>query len=155
MALATNPTIGSDRELTINRTFNAPPALIFKMWTQPEHIARWWGCTTCRSVDVRADARPGGAFEAVMTLADGTVHTIFGTFKEVREFTHLAFTWSWRRDDGSRGSDTVVTVDLAKDGDKTALTLHQAVFDEPDECSGHIEGWTASLDRLVECLAGN
>ncbi|MEQ8665033.1 MAG: SRPBCC domain-containing protein [Rhodospirillales bacterium] len=153
MALAASPTPAADRELTITRTFNAPRALLFRMWTQPEHVARWWGCVDCQSIEVRMDARPNGAFSAEMVLTDGAVHLIYGVFTDVREPEHLALTWTWKRDDGTKGSDTVVTIDLADRDDKTEMTLHQAVFDDVDECSDHLEGWTASLDRLDDRLA--
>lgn len=152
MALATDPAPAGDRELTIVRSFDAPPALLFKMWTQPEHIARWWGCPYCRSVSAKTDVRVGGAFQVDMDLEDGSLHTISGVYKEIREPDLLSFTWSWRRDDGTKGSDTVVTVEFAYRGDVTEMTLHQAVFGDPAECLGHNEGWTTSFDRLLRYI---
>lgn len=62
---------GDSRTFTINRTFDAPRALVFKLWTSPEHLARWWGPKGFAIRVVKLDARPGGIFHYVMTSATG------------------------------------------------------------------------------------
>jgi uncharacterized protein YndB with AHSA1/START domain len=139
------------RTLTISRTFNAPRSLVFKMWTQPEHIVRWWGCDYMSAIDVTNDLRVGGAFRAAMTLDDGSLHVIVGKYLEISEPDRLSFTW-WV-ENGSAGGETVVTVSLEEDGDRTLMTFHHAIFDEPDMCTGHREGWTSSFTRLDALFA--
>jgi uncharacterized protein YndB with AHSA1/START domain len=48
-------------ELVISRVFDAPRSLVFKTWTQPEHLARWWGPKGFTLVSCTLDVRPGGA----------------------------------------------------------------------------------------------
>ncbi|MBO6518712.1 MAG: SRPBCC domain-containing protein [Rhodospirillales bacterium] len=136
----------SNRVLTIERTFNAPRALVFKMWTQPEHMARWWGCGYMKHIEVSADLRVGGQFRAAMTLDDDSSHVIVGKYLEIDQPTHLSFTW-WV-ENGAAGSETVVTIDLSEDGGKTHMSFRHGTFDEADMCAGHGEGWTVSFDRL-------
>lgn len=137
------------RELVITRTFKAPRALVFKAWTQPEHMARWWGCDHMQQNRVTNDLRIGGAFQSDMTLADGSRHVISGTYLDIDEPNRLSFTWTWRNGD-AKGSDTVVTIDLEDDGDGTRMSFRHSFFDTVEECDGHREGWTASFDRLAE-----
>ena len=69
--------------LLLTRTFAAPRALLFKLWTQPEHIVRWWGCAETGEVDFTNDLRVGGEFSAVMQLANGHTHRITGVYCKI------------------------------------------------------------------------
>jgi len=144
-------TDATSRELTITRTFKAPRALVFKAWTRAEHIARWWGCPQTRAIKVSNDPREGGAIRAEMTLEDGNLHIVVGTYIEFDEPARLSFTWNWAHAD--MGSDTVVTITLEEQGDETLMTLHHAVFDTVDLRDAHNEGWCMSLARLEGLLS--
>ena len=139
------------RELEIVRTFKAPRGLVFKMWTQPEHIARWWGCGYMTDNKVTNDFRVGGTYRVEMTLEDGSLHVITGTYLDIAEPERLSFTWNVPS--GMAGSETVVTIALEDDGDDTKMTLRHAVFDAADMCDAHNMGWTTSFDRLETLLA--
>lgn len=141
----------SSRVLEITRTFKAPRALVFKVWTQPEHIARWWGCGYMVENKVTNDLRVGGAFRSDMTLDDGTHQVIVGKYLEIDEPARLSFTWNW--ESGLLGTETVVSITLEEQGADTVMTMRHEVFDTTDLCTAHSEGWTASLDRLAELLA--
>lgn len=136
-------------ELVIDRTFAAPRALVFKAWTQPEHIARWWGCGHKQDIKVTNDLRVGGGFRAEMTLDDGSTHIISGTYLEIEEPSRLKFTWTWRNGD-AKGSDTIVTIDFDDVGDATRMLFSHENFNTIEECDGHRDGWTTSFDRLSE-----
>ena len=141
-------------ELVIERHFDAPPALLFKMWTDPEHIARWWGCTAMRANKVRNDLRVGGAFSSEMTLEDGTLHTISGTYRVIDPPALLSFSWTWENETMGRGQDTLVTISLAQDGTGTMMTLHHAMFEDAETRDQHHQGWSASVERLAGLVAG-
>jgi uncharacterized protein YndB with AHSA1/START domain len=69
----TNNTITSveDRELIINRVFNAPRELVYKTWTNPEHLPQWWGPKGFTITVQEIDVRPGGVWRFVMHGPDG------------------------------------------------------------------------------------
>jgi uncharacterized protein YndB with AHSA1/START domain len=140
-------------ELVIERRFDAPPELLFKMWTEPEHIVRWWGCPMMRANKVTNDLRVGGGFRSEMTLEDGVEHTLFGTYREIEPPTRVSFTWTWENETMGRGYETLVTVMLAADGDGTMMTLRHEFFEDADMRDQHNEGWTASVDRLSGIVA--
>jgi len=136
------------RELVMVREFAAPISLMFKVWTQPEHMARWWGCPAVDSVKVTADLRVGGKYRAVMQLSDGNVHRVTGAYREIVEPDRISFTWAWEDADGNPGHETLVTVTLRAKGDKTEMTLRHAIFETAEACNLHHEGWSTSFERL-------
>jgi uncharacterized protein YndB with AHSA1/START domain len=139
--------------LLLTRVFDAPRALLFKLWTQPEHIVRWWGCAETGKVDFTNDLRVGGEFTAVMQLANGHTHRITGVYCKIEEPARLVFTWAWENTDGFQGGETLVSVSFADRDGKTELTLRHESFATDDACAAHGEGWGASLDRLAEIAA--
>ena len=143
-----------ERVLVITRLLAAPPSLVFKMWTEPAHMVRWWGCPRNKAATVTEhDLRPGGRWRVVMRLEDGTEHRVGGVYRELSPPERLAFTWAWEDADGILGHETVVTVTLAEKAQMTEMTLHHALFETTEMRDLHGEGWTASLDRLAAYLA--
>lgn len=58
-------------DFVISRTFDAPRDLVWKMWTEPEHLAQWWGPKGCMVRVVQLDVRPGGMFHYVLSFEQG------------------------------------------------------------------------------------
>ena len=73
----------SDREILLTREVDAPPAMVWRAWTDPSHLAKWWGpagfSTTTRSMEVR----PGGTWRYVMHGPDGQDYENLISFLEV------------------------------------------------------------------------
>jgi uncharacterized protein YndB with AHSA1/START domain len=140
-------------ELVITRVFDAPPRLVFKAWTEPERLVRWWGPRGFTTPSCKVDVRPGGAFRLCMRSPEGTDHWLRGVYREVVEPERLVCTWAWEDAEGTPGHETLLTVSFAEQGARTKLTLHQAVFESVTARDAHQEGWTSGLDRLAEFLA--
>ena len=81
----------SDRELVITRTLNAPVELVWESWTNPEHIARWWGPDGFTNTIQKMDVRPGGKWEFIMHGPDGTNYKNKSVFTEVIPFKKIVF----------------------------------------------------------------
>jgi uncharacterized protein YndB with AHSA1/START domain len=152
MATASSSAV-ADRTLTITRTLDAPRALAFKVWSQPEHLARWWGPRGYTLPRCEMDFRPGGAFYLVMRSPEGTDHRLRGTYREIAPPERIACTWAWEDDEGKLGHETMLTVSFSEAGDKTRLTLHQAVFESLEARDAHNDGWTTCLERLAAYVA--
>jgi uncharacterized protein YndB with AHSA1/START domain len=140
-------------ELVITRTFDAPRSLVFKAWTEPDRAARWWGPQGFTTLHCMMDVRTGGAFRICQRSPDGTEYWKQGVYREVAEPERLVFTFAWEDADGKPGHETVVTVTFAEHGEKTRLTLHQAVFETVSTRDSHQNGWTSTMERLAEYLA--
>jgi len=144
-----------ERELVITRILDAPRDVVFRAWTEPDRVARWWGPQGFVTTYCDMDIRPGGAFRVCMRSPEGAEHWKQGIYREIVVPERLAFTFAWEDAEGKPGHQTLVTVTLADRGGRTELTLHQAVFETVAARDDHRRGWTSTLQRFAEYLAGN
>ena len=144
---------GTDhRTLIIDRLFDAPRALVFRMWTAPEHAARWWGPQSHDAISCTMDVRPGGAWHRRMRAPDGSIYRKFGVYREVVPPERLVFTYKTEDAAGIPDQETLVTVSLTEEHGKTRLTLHQSLFETVELCVSHTGGWTSCLERFAQYL---
>ncbi len=136
--------------LSVTRLIDAPPALVFKAWTDPALAVHWWGPRGFTVIECQIDARPGGNCRKVMRSPEGTLHRMRGVFRDVVPPERLQFTFAWEDERGGLGPQTLVTITLAEQGGKTRLTLQQTGFETVSARDSHQAGWTSSLDRLTE-----
>ena len=141
-----------NRELVITRLFDAPRKLVFEAWTDPKHLAQWWGPRDYPAALVKLDVRPGGAWRHCLRSTE-TGNDLWhrGVFREVVAPERLVFTFAWE-EDGERGLETLVTVTFADEDGKTRMTLRQTPFQSDGERDGHQSGWNSTFDRLAEHL---
>jgi uncharacterized protein YndB with AHSA1/START domain len=136
--------------LVITRVFDAPRSLVFKVWTQPEHLVRWWGprgfTTPSCKMDVRARVVPSAS-----ACARPKAPTI-GCRACIAKSSSRSGS-SAQDAEGKLGHETLLTVNFAEHGAKTKLTLHQAIFESVTARDDHRSGWTECLDRLEDYLA--
>ncbi len=149
---ATVEAAGPTRELTLIRVFNAPRDLVFKAWTDPELVAKWWGPKSFTNPVCEFDARPGGKIRIDMRAPNGTVHPMTGAVLEVVDGERLVFTSVADDRDGNtliEGHTIVTFEDL---GEKTKVTVQaSAVAIAPiavEMLKGMEAGWTQSLEKL-------
>ncbi|HXN13194.1 MAG TPA: SRPBCC domain-containing protein [Candidatus Acidoferrales bacterium] len=154
MGAATNlVTEPADRVLTITRIFDAPRSLVFKAWTDSDHIARWWGPRGFKSDVIKNDLRPGGSYRIHMLGPDGD-HWTQGLYREVVPPERLVMVGSWADAQGNpTRPETTLTLLFEDVGGKTKLTLHNAIFESVTARDLHNGGWNSSLDCLAEYLA--
>src|SRR4051812_13276105 len=88
-AASSAPATGTS--IVFTRIFDAPRELVFKVWTDPQHIAQWWGPHRFTNPRCEWDARPGGKIHVDMRGPDGTVYPMAGEFREVVEPQRLVF----------------------------------------------------------------
>jgi uncharacterized protein YndB with AHSA1/START domain len=142
-----------ERVLVVTRVFDAPRELVFKMWTDPQHLIHWYGPRGFTLPSCTLDLRPDGAWRSCMLSPEGREYWVHGIFREIVAPVRLVFTYAHENADGTPGHETLVTVTFDAQGGKTKLTLRQAVFESVKERDSHRGGWTSSLERLAECLA--
>lgn len=147
---ATSPEAPPERVLVITRILDAPRELVFKVWTQPEHLVRWWGPPGYTLPSCKAEFRPGGAYRYLMRSPAGIDSRLVGVFREIAAPERLVFTFAWEDEGGKLGPETLVTLTLAEHGAKTKFTLHQAVFESLTARDSHHGGWSGALDRLAD-----
>ena len=85
-------TESAERVLVIERLFDAPRSLVFKVWTHPEHLMRWWGPHGFTLPSCRIDLRPGGVWRFCMRSPEGNNYWQQGVYREIMEPERLVFT---------------------------------------------------------------
>jgi len=139
--------------LVITRIFDAPRALVFRVWTDPRHVKKWWGPSDHPATHLEMDVRPGGAWRGCLRSNEsGKELWQGGVFREVREPDRIVFTFAWE-EEGERGLETLVSVTLVEEEGKTRMTFQQSPFRSVAERDGHQGGWTSSFNRLADYLA--
>ena len=152
-AEAATPAAG--RELVIARVFDAPRRLVFKMWTEPEHLARWWGPRGFTTISAGMEIRPGGTWSRTMRAPDGSLIRKHGIYREIVVPERLVFTYVTDDPEGNPGPETLVRVTFTDLGASTGLTLYQAAFHSVAACDDHRSGWTSALERFAAYLAAS
>lgn len=145
------------KELTLERVFDAPRERVWKAWTDPKQVEKWWGPQGFTIPVCKVDARPGGALEIHMS-GFGMMAPMTGIFKEVVEperlvFTNNAFFEVPPVTPVIEGITTVTFTDL---GGKTKVTVHNGIFrvapSAKQALEGAEQGWNEQLDKLAEFL---
>jgi len=144
--------VAAEHDLTISRVIDAPRPLVFKAWTDPVQIARWWGPKDFVTIDYEMDIRPGGAYWFRMRSPEGTDHRKRGVYREIIDPERIVFTFAWEDADGRLGRETLITVTFEDVGAKTRLTLRQGGFDSVAWRDDHVGGWTSCLERFGEYM---
>src|SRR5579863_5935762 len=85
----------TDRELTITRVFDAPPSLVFKMWTDPEHMKQWAAPRGFTVTHGEGEMRPGGRWRSCMRTPDGAELWLSGVYREIVPNRKISFTHAW------------------------------------------------------------
>ena len=141
----------SAREIVVTRVFDAPRALVFKLWTDPKHLAHWWGPNGFTITNYEMDVRPGGVWRFVMHGPNGVDYQNKVVYREVLEPERLVYSHV-------SGPQFEMTVTFDVDGDKTKLTARMlfesaALRDKTIQQFGAVEGLKQTLGRLGEHLA--
>ncbi len=142
---------GGECVLYLTRQFAHPPERVFAAWSDPAQLVQWWGPRGFSVAHSDIDARPGGRWQTTLLSPEGSEHHVSGEFIEISAPRRLVFTWAWS-ENGIRGHETTVTVELRPRDGGTELTLSQQEFESGRSRDLHGDGWRSSLDSLADYL---
>lgn len=146
--------VDPDRTLVIERVFAAPRRLVFRAWTDPEQLARWWGPTGFTAASVTANVTEGGRWRTcIRSAADGVEYWAQGVYREIVEPERLVFTFAWDAGDGTPGNETLVTVTFTEEDGKTTMDFRQAGLSSEEDRDSHHSGWSECFDDLTAYLS--
>lgn len=137
-----------DDELIITRTLDAPPSLVFALWSDPEHMKRWMGPANFTCPEVEIDFRVGRSYRAMIKSAEHGESWFGGVYREIERDRRLVFTFAWDNDGPSRGVETLVTITFEERDGKTVQTFHQRPFFDVERRDSHVGGWSEAFDKL-------
>jgi len=161
-------TTSTERELVIERVFDAPRELVWKAWTEPEQVMRWWGPRGFTSPAAKIDFRVGGKYLFAMRspeFNEGRPIWSTGVYREIVPFERIVCTDCFADEKGNvvpasyygmPGDfplEMLVTVTFEEHAGKTKLTLHHVGIPAGEHREGANQGWSESFDKLAEYLA--
>jgi len=155
----------ASKEFVITRVFDAPRELVFKAWTEPDRIAKWFGPKGVTVKSAKMDLRPGGSLHSCMVTPDG--HEMWGkmAYREIAPPEKLVYVNSFSNEKGELTRhpmsvtwplEMLTTVSLKDKNGKTELTLTWVPINASVEeiatfeqgMAGMTGGWTSTFDQL-------
>lgn len=146
------PDSASELELLLTREFDAPVALVYSMWTDPDHMKVWFHPTDFTIEDAFMDFRPEGRWRWTIRGQSGADHTMAGVYREIEENRRIVFTHAWLDENGAPKHETLITVTFEELEDRTRLRFHQMEFESVSARDSHEDGWLGVLQSLQEHL---
>src|SRR5436190_767674 len=148
------PTTLAERpSLTLSRSYPVPPEKVWRAWTDPQALKRWWGPGEDDLVSVvDLDVRKGGKFRIVFGGSEGKAHEVQGIYREVVPNRKLVFTWSWPNSTPER--ESVITIEFRAARGGTEFVFRQEQFFDATVRDSHQRGWTESFAKLEKFLRG-
>jgi uncharacterized protein YndB with AHSA1/START domain len=149
-ATVTTPT---EREIRIERVFDAPRDVVFATMTDPQLIPEWWGPRGMTTIVDQMDVRPGGSWRFVMREPDGSESGFRGTYREITPPERIVQTFEW---EGMPGHVSVETAQFEDLDGRTKLTT-TSIFHTPEERDGFLAsgmegGLNETYSRFDEVL---
>jgi uncharacterized protein YndB with AHSA1/START domain len=132
--------------IRIRRTLPATPERVWRALTEPAALCAWFWPASTFGTTAEVDLREGGGYRIDGPQAGLSVT---GRYVTVEPPKRLVMTWQWAGD----SAETMVTVELAPDGDGTELTLVHEGFTDGTIRDQNAQGWSDCLDRLPTWLA--
>lgn len=148
--------LANERTVVVVREIAAPRALVWKAWTDPSHLARWFGPRMFTIAECRLDVRVGGELWIVMRGPDGSDYPMKGVYREVVERERLVFTNIAVDARGNHLLEGETTVVFEDHGDGTQLIVRAfakgVAPQAPAMLAGMEAGWSQTVDKLVQTL---
>lgn len=148
---AQNPTSverKGDRELVVTRTFDAPPSIVYRAWSQPELFRRWWMPKSVSGVSLiscEMEVRTGGKYRLEFGAGGSDTMAFYGKYLEVVPNERIV----WTNDEGEDGAITTVTFE--DQGGKTLLHFHE-IYPSGEALEDALQGSAAALPEQLEQL---
>jgi uncharacterized protein YndB with AHSA1/START domain len=155
--------VNDELDLRLERTLDAPRNLVWRAWTDPEHIRRWWAPRPYETPECEIELRPGGKFFTRMTGPDGFDYAAAACILEVVPGERIV--WSSTMKDGYRPNEfaddgcngfpftAIHTFEDAGGGKTryTATVLHATAKDrDAHDAMGFDNGWGTCADQMAE-----
>lgn len=145
--------------LRVQRTFEAPRALVWRAWSRPEVLLLWMGPVEWPAFEVMSNFRVGGHWRiGLKSIETGEELWQGGVYREIVEPERLVFTFKWEGSNHEDGApvDTLVTVELQERADgRTDMSFTHEGLKNERSLANHAHGWGSTVDRLQAWLAAN
>jgi uncharacterized protein YndB with AHSA1/START domain len=138
-----------ETQLRIERVFPASPEDLFRWWTDPGELVKWFWGSAGLNVSARVDLQAGGEYRTRTGRPDGSKWVCYGTYEEIVPNGKLVYTVNWEPEMAYESTGETVTVEFHPQADGTRLTfLHEGVHHERAR-EEHRKGWENTFDVLA------
>jgi uncharacterized protein YndB with AHSA1/START domain len=151
VTLATPSPGSAAHGVTLTRRFADDPLTVFRAFTDPEALCRWWGPRDFRIETIDFPARVGEMYRVILRAPDGSRWAHEGRFLEVAPPHRLCYTWQWTEGPMST-VETLVALSFDAVPGGTRVTVSHSCFVSDAECDAHTIGWTDTFDRVSAWL---
>ena len=152
MSTNPNPATLPETTLVVRRTFPVTAERLFRAWSDPADLMRWFGPPGLDTPVAEMDFRVGGRYRIGMRRqSDGEMIFVSGTYREITPNARIAFTWSFETH-AVGVKDTLVTIDFIEAAGETELVLKHERLPASKERDSHQAGWTGILGKLAAAL---
>ena len=148
-------TLPSDTQILITREFDAPKHLVYRAWTTPELIKRWWGAERGEVIAVELDLRVGGRWRYVSRTHEGYEFAFSGEYREVVPDERLVATEVYEE---VPEHEALNTLTLTETGGRTTLTVlveHDSKESRDAHLDSGMEPGMQDALRLLEQVAAS
>lgn len=135
-------------EVRIERIIDAPRDKVFRAWTDPEQLRRWWGPGEYATKHASIDLRPGGGYLLVIQAGEDDPMHLAGTFHEIDPPRRLVYSWRWVRG-WTDPAESIVTVEFEDLGERTRVVLVHGGLDDSPAPDSYRMGWESGLGKLA------
>ncbi|BDV32872.1 SRPBCC family protein [Methylocystis iwaonis] len=140
---------GAGYTIVMRRTFDAPRLLVWKAWTEADHLLRWMCPANFNVLFAENELRIGGKWRSGMRSPEGEDFIHCGEYVEIEKPSRLVFTHRWERNSLEPQADTMITVVLnERDGKTDMVFVHAGLATVESACS-HQNGWTGAFEYLA------
>lgn len=141
------------QDIIMTRVFDAPRDVVFKAFTDPELIPKWWGPRRYETFVDRAEVRPGGLWRYVSRDTDGTEYGFKGVFHDIVAPDRIVQTFEFEGMPGHVSLETATFEEVDGRTKYVGVSVFQSVENRDGMAqSGMEEGASEGMDRLAEVL---
>ncbi len=145
-------TLPTDRQILITREFDAPKHLVYRAWTTPELVKRWWNARRGEVTVAEIDLRVGGTWRWVMVTPDGLEVGFHGEYREIVRNERIVSTEAYEGIPDADEHASVNTLTLEEAGGRTTLTV-LVEHPTPEGRDAHIDsGMEAGMQDAMDLL---
>ena len=137
--------------LELKRVLSAAPPAVFRLFSDPDELAKWWGPAGFTVPSLEFDPRAGAGYRIEMQPPDGDPFYLTGRFREVEPPARLSFTFAWEDPDPD-DVETLVELSFGNLSGSTEVGLTQGSFKTEARRALHRDGWGDSFDKLEQLL---
>jgi uncharacterized protein YndB with AHSA1/START domain len=155
MITAPTFTINRDaKEILMERVFDAPRDLVWKLWTDPKMIPKWWGPRSHKTVVDKMDFRIGGEWRFIQTDENGNEFAFHGIYREILRQERISETFNF--EPIGPGHELIEVVNFEDFNGKTKL-ISKAIYNSIEDLEGMVQsgmeaGMNETMDRFAELL---